>query len=402
MTRRTVKRVFAVLGCIVLVLVFVGVHARWSTLIRFETRQRPGTPEARDDVLARKAHEILARFHRIGQFSGAVLIGRAGRVALCRGYGFADLERAVANTPETRFSIGSVTKQLTGFLVQELVERGKLRLSDPVARHLPELRGSAVGAVTVDQLLHMTSGLPAIVDTSSFIGVQLSRRRRSDGELLGEVAGYELGFEPGSAFRYSNVGYSLLSVIVARVAGRPWDEQLRQVIFEPHAMEDSGVLDADVPPPGLARGYLPVRSGGVVGRPALLALPRWNYSMIRGAGAVYSSVLDLHRWDRALRALARSNPRLHRRYMRPGPHRFYASGWTVKKTTLADGRRVTVCRHDGEDPGYYAYFARIPELDATIILLSNSDYGAGNTDYQLPRQLLRLVLGRPYEVVTDL
>jgi len=284
--------------------------------------------------------------------------------------------------------------------VQELVERRRLRLSDPAARHLPELRGAAIGAVTVDQLLHMTSGLPAIIDSSSFVGVQLDRRRRSDREFLEQVSGYEPGFAPGSAFRYSNVGYTLLSIIIARVSGRPWDEQLRRVIFEPHGMEDSGVLDADARPAGIARGYLPVRSGGLAGSPALLPLPRWNYSMIRGAGAVYSSARDLYRWDRALRALASSNPGLYRRYMKPGPHRFYASGWTVKRAELADGRRVTVCRHDGEDPGYFAYFARLPELDATIILLSNSDYGAGNTDYQLPRQLLRLVLGQRYEIVS--
>jgi CubicO group peptidase (beta-lactamase class C family) len=232
----------------------------------------------------------------------------------------------------------------------------------------------------------------------AFLGAQLSSRARSEAEFLSEVRSYDLAFAPGSRFQYSNPGYTLLAIVIERVAGRTWADALRDRVFVPAEMADSGFMsDAN----GVATGHLPFRCGLLFGGICELRLPRWNYSLIRGAGAVYSSVTDLYQWDRALARMERERPSLWSCYGRPDRER-YAAGWEIEDTELAGGQRVRWMQHSGEDPGFAGFFLRAPEIGLALIVLSNTDfYAAASERYDIHAELRKLLLGKPYMVVHD-
>lgn len=115
--------------------------------------------------------------------------------------------------------------------------------------------------------------------------------------------------------------------------------------------------------------------------------------MLLGAGGVYSTVRDLYRWDRYLAQLERERPAVYALFSSSGEDE-YAFGITSRNE---DG--TTLQSHTGEDPGFFSYFARVPERGQMFAFLSNSDLGMGNCSYEVGGQLGKLLLGQPYEIV---
>ena len=329
--------------------------------------------------------------HEAAAFRGCALLAARGRVVV---------ETCTDEVPNAgaRFSIGSLQKQFTGLLVLELVRAGALSLGDPIERHLPELAGAAAGRVTVSQLLHMTSGLPYTIGLWDNVTTQLTSAERSDADFLGIVRRNDLAFEPGTRDLYSNVGYGVLAILVGRVSHRPWRDVLTDR-FSREGMVDTGLL-----PPragderGVVVGHVPLRCGLAFSGVCPCEAPRWNYSLLPGGG-VYSTVRDLFVWDRALRRLEDDSPDLYRAFMQPSAWGF-ASGWGVTTRRLADGRDVTLYDYAGEDPGYYSFFARIPHIDATVIVLSSTDFTLVRSNLDVFGALMHIALGEPYEVPT--
>src|SRR5262245_9087803 len=197
---------------------------------------------------------LLARYQELGLFNGAVLVADGGKVVIKKGYGLANMEWGIANAPDTKFRLGSITKQFTATLVMQLVEQGRIDLSAPVRRYLPDYPAATGDKVTIHHLLNHTSGIVGYTETPGFGAT--ARNPYAPAKFADEkFAKLELLFEPGAKFSYSNSGYFLLGVILERVTGQPYEKLLRDRIFTPVGMNDSGYDSTQPLLPKRAAGY---------------------------------------------------------------------------------------------------------------------------------------------------
>ncbi len=214
-----------------------------------------------------------------GQLPGmAVLVARDGKIAFQAGFGFAGVEKKTPVTVDTKFRIGSVTKQFTAAAILRLAEDGKLALTDKVGKFFPGFPGG--GEITVHQLLTHTSGIHSYTDKPEFMA-RVSKPIAPD-ELIAWFRDDKPDFAPGAGFHYNNSAYFLAGEIVARVSGKSLDAFLRETFFEPLGMKDTGIFVNASQPPGIALGYSYADDKAT---PAL----DWDMSWAGGAGAQTSA-----------------------------------------------------------------------------------------------------------------
>jgi CubicO group peptidase (beta-lactamase class C family) len=224
-------------------------------------------------------------------------VAQQGRVLYRRGFGLASLEHATANTPATRMRIGSVTKHFTSLAVLLLAEDGLLDADAPITRYLPELP-ELLGAPTLRQLMNHTGGLRCYVDIQTSAGgmaVQPAGKA-----FAAQVQQTGANFAPGDKQLYCNGSYHLLSIVVDRVAGMPFEQFLQQRIFEPLGMVDTACVPSDMHIlPGMATQHVArAAPGGVIA---------WRRGIfmtegVRGEGGIISTIDDMLRWLAHLRA----------------------------------------------------------------------------------------------------
>jgi CubicO group peptidase (beta-lactamase class C family) len=297
----------------------------------------------------------------------SVVVIADGRVVLRRAYGMADLERRVAATPETDYRLASVSKQFTAMAVMLLVTGGKLRYDQPVRDFLPELPAAA-GPVTIRHLLNHTSGL---VDYEDLVP-ESRTAQLDDRDVLGLLAGKDSVYFPaGSQYRYSNSGYVLLGLIVARASGLSFPEFVRTRIFQPLGMSATVAhVEGSDTVPRRAYGYSP-RGGTFVQTDQSVT------SATLGDGGIYSNVDDMERWDQALYPgstalvdaatldLAATPPQLP-----AGATTEYGFGWFID---IYRGEKRW--RHTGETSGFRNAIQRYPRRRLTVIVLTNRSSG---------------------------
>jgi len=288
----------------------------------------------------------------------ALAVLRRGRIVKARGYGRATLEHEVPVRAETIFQSGSVGKQFTAAAVMMLVEDGKLGLDDSIRRHL-DGAPRAWKDVTVRHLLTHTSG---IADYTDHIDL---RRDLSEEDHLRSAADLPFEFAPGEHWRYSNTGYLLLGIILSRVGGRHWGEQVRERIFEPLGMKTARVMSESEIIANRASGYV-MRKEGL--RNQEWVAPSLNTT---GDGALYFSVLDMAKWDAALngdKLLTRASldtiwtpVRLN-----DGTQARYGFGWRFDSIR---GHRIV--EHSGGWQGFSTHISRYPDDGMSVIVLTN-------------------------------
>jgi CubicO group peptidase (beta-lactamase class C family) len=299
-----------------------------------------------------------------GYPGAAVLVSRDGRILFRRSYGAACLENHVAAIPETRYRIGSITKQFTAAAVLRLQEEGKLRVEDSLSKFLPDFpRG---GEVTVHHLLTHSSGIHSYTNKPDFLA-QVTVGTTPQ-ELIRSFRDDPFDFDPGLRFLYNNSGYFLLGHIVEKVSGLPYAEYLRRTFFEPLGMRSTGVHDAREVIEAEACGYT-WEDGRV--RKAL----NWDMSRAGGAGALYSTVDDLNRWNEALfagkvlseaslKAATTPAPTAED----PGPkEEGYGYGLGIGRL-----RGLRTISHGGGLHGFHSNLLRIPDQRFNVVVLVNS------------------------------
>ncbi|HXG97962.1 MAG TPA: serine hydrolase domain-containing protein [Gemmatimonadales bacterium] len=297
----------------------------------------------------------------------SVVVIREGRVVVRRAYGMADLEHRGAATPETDYRLASVSKQFTAMAVMLLAKDGRLRYDQPVRDFLPELP-AATGSVTVRHLLNHTSGLWDYEDL-----IPESRTAQLDDRDVLALLGSKdsLYFPAGSQYRYSNTGYVLLGLIVARVSGMSFPEFLRARIFLPLGMGATVAhVEGSDTIPRRAYGYSP--RGG-----AFVQTDQSVTSATLGDGGIYTNVDDMTRWDQArdggatelvdaaTMELATTPPQLP-----AGATTQYGFGWFVDNY-----RGEKRWRHTGETSGFRNAIQRFPRRRLTVIVLTNRSSG---------------------------
>lgn len=299
------------------------------------------------------------------RFNGTVLLAKDGKVIFKKGYGMADFEWDIANTPATKFRLGSITKQFTAMCIMQLQERGLLNVDDSIGKYLTDYPKPVADKVTIHHLLTHSSGIPSYTDDPTFFK-EKSILPLTVKQMIDSFKDKPLKFDPGTKFEYDNSGYFLLGAIIEKVSGKTYEAYLQENIFKPLGMKDSGY---DRPGPILkyrASGYQPDKDAptGLVNSPYLdMGLPY-------AAGSLYSTVEDLFLWDQALyteKLVKKSSlDRLFKGQIdAPGMGK-YAYGWGV-----AEVKGHKNVAHGGGINGFATYISRFPEDHAVFIYLRN-------------------------------
>jgi CubicO group peptidase (beta-lactamase class C family) len=304
----------------------------------------------------------------------AVGVSTGGRPVLEKGYGMADLEHDVANTGDTIFEAGSVSKQFTAAAVLLLAHDGKLSLDDPVRKYIPELPDYGKPLLIRHMLTH-TSGLRDWGEVESIAGWPRTTRVYTHAHVLDIVSRqHALNFEPGTKWSYSNTGYNLAAIIVARVSGKPFAEFCRTRIFQPLGMTHTSWRDEFRRiVKGRAIGYDRSRDSGF--------LQDMPFENVHGNGGLLTTVGDLLKWNENFTAPKVGDEEFLREEQQPG--RFndgrqhdYAMGLYVRRY-----KGVPEVGHSGSTAGYRAYLARYPEQHASVAVLCNAGGAATAESY---------------------
>ena len=187
------------------------------------------------------------------QFSGVVLLAKAGKPFFHQAYGMANRDFGVPNRPDTKFNIGSINKVFTQVAIGQLLQQGKLALDDTIRKHLPDYSGPAADRITIQQLLTNTSGLG---DTfGERYDATPKDRLRTLSDYLPLFVGDPLLFDPGTSRKYSNAGYVVLGLVVEKLSGQGYHDYVRQHIFGPAGMINSDAYPQDEVVANRAVGY---------------------------------------------------------------------------------------------------------------------------------------------------
>lgn len=270
----------------------------------------PATVSAQDGSRAAVIDALVQDRVDAGEFSGVVLVADESGVLLEKAYGPAVREWNLPNRVDTRFRIGSLTKQFTAALILSFVQEGRLSLDDPLTQALPWYRADTGGRMTIRHLLNHTSGL----DRSGVVEM-ITKAPTVRIPLREEVELYcsgDLVTEPGAEFAYNNGGYLILAALVEELSGQSYAEALAERILEPCGMKDTGMYDPRVPVERLAAGYDVTEEGWR--RPSFI-----DGTLASGAGGAWSTASDLYRWDQALYAGTVLGPEIQEAMSTPGP-----------------------------------------------------------------------------------
>lgn len=315
-------------------------------------------------------------------FMGAVLVVRGDTVLLDKGYGMAVLEWNVPDVPEAKFRLGSLTKQFTATLVLLLQQDGKLNINDPVNKFLADAP-KAWNNITLANLLGHTSGIPNFTSFKEFPAWAASPHTWAD-----EYAFFKdkpLDFEPGSKFSYSNSNYEVLGAVIEKVSGKKYADLLRERIFEPLGMSNSGLDSDDLVLPKRAEGYMPGPKGLVVARSESMTVP-WS------AGSIYSTTGDLLKWEHGLFGGKLLSADSLKAMTTPGKGD-YGLGVMVH-----DEGGVKVIEHGGGIEGFNTNLIYVPDKRICVVVLANVN---GAAPGQMGSQLLDVVLGKPVTLASE-
>jgi len=312
----------------------------------------------------------------------SVVVVHEGATVFAKGYGTKQLGTPQPIDPDTAFHVGSVGKQFTCGAVMLLVEDGKLRLTDPVAKYYPNLVRAA--DITLDDLGAHMSGYRDYYPLD-YMDARFEKPIDPDA-LIAKYAGLPLDFEPRARWSYSNTGYAILGRVAEKASGMELGKLLDQRIFKPLRMTHSAY---GVPPAGAARGHDAFNLGAVEARPIE------GVGWLIGAANVWASAADLARWDLAFSGdTLMTEP--SRRAM-GAPHK--TSDGREMQYGCGLGSRIRngelVLQHTGAVEGFQSYNAFVPRIRAAVIVLAN-DFHADVSD--LHDTLLGLVLERPTEI----
>ncbi len=298
-----------------------------------------------------------------GNFSGTVLVAKKGTIILRKAYGFANYELDVPNTPTMKFRIGSVTKQFTALAILQLQERGLLKVTDPLAKYIPDFPNAH--NITIHQLLTHTSGIFNISRTPDIL-----ERAKQSITLEKEIEIIKKGapeFTPGDHYSYNNSGYVVLISIIQKVSGKTYEKYLQENIFNPQGMKDSGIDDPIKIIKNRVAGYDKDTHG-------LKNAVYTDMAWANGAGAIYSTIDDMYLWNRALygnKLLSqKSLDAMMTGYipMVQGSDAIkYGYGLEIENNTPF-GRRI---EHGGKTNGFRSLLVCYPDEDVCIIILSN-------------------------------
>ena len=318
-------------------------------------------------VPTERLDSLVTAYHDARLFNGAVLVGRGDSVAYARTVGDANMEWDVPNTTDTRFHVGSVTKQFTAALILTLAEENEIALNSTISTYLPDYPGPGADRITIHHLLSHRSGIPSFTSFEDYE----SRTMRLEWEpdsLVATFARRGLDFEPGSQWSYSNSGYFLLGVIAQEVTGQHYATALRERVLAPLG------LDGPI-------GY--AFSEEVIEREASgYQQTVWDYrraepiesSVPLSAGMLYATPTGLHRWTRALHTGEVLPDSIYKAMTTPHAENGYGYGLVMQSDTI-DGTPISTTGHGGGINGFTSSLTYVTPGEYTVVALDNTQGG---------------------------
>ncbi|UCF06038.1 MAG: serine hydrolase [bacterium] len=334
--------------------------------------------------LQEKIDEIAEAEAKYDLFSGSVLVAKNGETIYAKGFGYANKEYRIPNSPETQFNISSVQKTFIAMMIMQLYQEGKLDLADPLAKYFPDCPYSTAGKIEIKHLLNHTSGLGGYRDNEEYQAQ--SENYTCIDDVLPLVYKQEPAFAPGERFRYSNAGVLFLKAIIERIEGKKLKQVLDERILQPLGMDLTTFFRGGELLPHRATAYSLAEDGETYLR--VLSEP----SAYAGGG-IYTTAFDLLKFDQALygeELLSEKNKKIMFTPVEASPH--YAYGWVV-----VPFGGTTVIYHGGSSGGFNSEFRRYPEIGYTVIVLSNYEGAA----FELANKIDRMLLGLPYSLATE-
>jgi CubicO group peptidase (beta-lactamase class C family) len=362
------------------VLVLLAVLASHGSVLPQDPAQQP-------TARVRQIDELVSLYHKYGQFNGAILVAENGAVIYKKGFGLANMEWNIPNEPDTKFRLGSITKQFTAALILQLAEEGKIKLDAKVSDYLPYYRKDTGSRITIHNLLSHTSGVPNYTAAPGFMQ-NVSRNPFEVDDFVKKYASGDLEFEPGTKFNYSNSGYFLLGAIIEKVTGKPYEKVLQEKILDPLGMKNTGYDHYGTVLSKRASGYIKTPRGYENASYLDMTIPY-------AAGSLYSTVEDLFLWDQALygdKVLSTASKEL---MFKPNLEN-YGYGFGIRKATLgANKTEVPVVEHNGGINGFNTIIVRLIGSKKLIVLLDNTSQGRYLD--QISLAITNILYDQPYE-----
>jgi CubicO group peptidase (beta-lactamase class C family) len=308
-------------------------------------------------------------------FMGSVLVAQGNHTLLNKGYGSANLEWDIPNSPLTKFRIGSMTKQFTAAAILLLEERRKLKTDDPVKKYMPDAP-AAWDKITIFNLLTHTSGIP---NFTSFPDYRSSEAISTTPEkLVARFRDKPLEFQPGEKWEYSNSGYVLLGYLIEKISGQTYKDFVQENFFKPLGMNDSGYDSNSSIIVHHASGYTPTPGGPMHAGYVDMTIPF-------SAGALYSTTEDLLRWEQALFAGKVLSQESLKKMTTPFKND-YAFGLVVHGAKNG----YSVIEHGGGIEGFNTQMSYCPDDKLTIVVLGNLN---GSAPAEIAQKLMAVAHG---------
>jgi CubicO group peptidase (beta-lactamase class C family) len=316
---------------------------------------------------AHKIDELVALYNKYGKFNGSALVADNGKVIFKKGFGLANMEWNIPNQPDTKFRLGSITKQFTATLILQLVEQGKIKLDGKLIDYLPDYRQDTGAKMTIHNLLSHTSGVPNYTAQRGFFQ-NVSRNPFAVDDFIKKYASGDLEFEPGTKFNYSNSGYFLLGAIVEKVTGKSYEQVLKENILDPVGMKNTGYDHYSTIISKRATGYSKTPAG-------YENAPYLDMTIPFAAGSLFSTVEDLFLWDQALYGEKILSAKSKELMFKPNLNN-YGYGFVMTKVTLGPNKmEVPVIQHNGGINGFSTTIVRLVNDKRLIVLLDNTERG---------------------------
>ena len=332
-------------------------------------------PVQLDSQFPGQAEALMKDYVQSELFTGTVLVARDGQPIFRKAYGAANREWMIPNTVNTRYRIGSITKQFTAAGILQMADENQLGLDDPIKKYLPGLPANW-GQASIRQLLLHTSGIPSHTSAEDSYA-KLMPVKHTPEELIDLLKDVPLNYEHGTKFRYNNMGYVLLGRIIETASGTSYPDYLEQKLLKPLNLRNSGYDDGRAVVRQLAQDYTDGVSDVVKGRLV-------HMSNAYAAGAMYSTVDDLLAWQQMLIKGKVLSPVSLKAMFTDGGHH-YGLGWFVRENLSR--KRYS---HGGSIGAYSSLLAYYPDDKLTVIVLSN--YGEEVVS-KITDELARLALG---------
>ena len=331
-----------------------------------------------------KFDEYLQALAQQDRFTGTALVARDGKILFSKGYGLANAEFDIPNTPQTKFRLGSITKQFTAAAILLLQERGKLNVQDPICKYVTDCP-KTWEPVTIHHLLTHTSGIPSYTEVKT--PDDFRKMSISPVTVTGFVDSFKpkpLEFTVGEKFKYNNSGYFALGYIIEKVVSQSYEAFLQENIFAPLKLTNTGY--------DTHGRILKMRATGYTKRDGVKMNSDYiDMTVPYAAGSLYSTTEDLFAWNEALFADKLLTPKSREMMMTAFKDK-YAYGVGV------DTRfKRQVVSHGGGIFGFSTYLLRFPAEKVTVAVLRNADYGTPGPG-RIAYDLAAILLGEKYEI----